>query len=122
MKNEYIITPMELASKGLDLNDYARDPSDIPSIITQALDIAITRICSLGDNIKNGELGIEAYLTANPERVYAFKKLQHRILYNMVFTAETSPVDSYVDSIIVYEIGCSKINGFQKGLYYSNNK
>ena len=53
--------------------------------------------------------------------VDSFKKLQFRIMWNLIFTATDDPVDLYVDSIIVHELGWGKINGIQKGLFYKNN-
>ena len=120
MKNEYIITNEELAVKGLDLNEYALDGVFIPAIINIGLDIAITRICYLNDSFKNGEDSVEEELDKNPQKVKAFKKLQFRLIWNLVFTAETEPVDKYIDDIIVHELGWGKINGIQKGLWYKN--
>lgn len=119
MKQEYIITNEELAQKGLDLNNYATSGVEIPAIINRALEIAVSRISDLCDNIK-GDYGVEKFLDEHTEKVRDFKKLQYNILWNAVFTGEKSPVDRYIDVIITHEMECGKINGIQKGLYYSN--
>lgn len=120
MNNEYIITTNELANKGLILSDYALDDSFIPAIIQLGLDIVIDRICHLDDTLQF-ESDIEQKLDENPKLVEPFKKLQYRVIYNLIFQAEQSPVDSYVDSIISQQLRMGKINGFQKGLYYRHN-
>lgn len=120
MKSEYVITEQEIAVKGINLNDYAIDGTYIPAIINFALDIAVSRICFLNDSF-NYEEDIEQDLDANPKKVSAFKKLQYRLIYNLIFTAEESPVDLYIDTVITHELGYGKINGFQKGLFYKNN-
>ena len=119
MKSDYVITEQELREKGLILTDYTLEDTFIPAIIGTGLDIAISRCCFLNDSFL-GEGSVENALDNNPELVSAFKKLQHRIIYNLVFQAETDPVDLYVDTIIVHELGWGKINGFQKGLWYKN--
>ena len=125
MKSQYIITQEELAQKGLNLYDYANGDM-IPAIINIALDTAITRCCTLNDNFK-GQKSVEKAIdedVANDNEyglVDSFKKLQFRILWNLIFTATDDPVDLYVDSIIVHELGWGKINGIQKGLFYKNN-
>ena len=121
MKPEYIITNKELAEQGLDLNEYALDGSMINAIINRGLGIAITRCCTLNDNFK-GEKSVEKALDEDIELVLSFKKLQYNVIFNLIFTAETSPVDSYIDAIIVHELGWGKINGIQKGVFYSNNR
>lgn len=118
MKKEYIVTNEELTEKGLDLNEYALDGTLIPAIINRALDICVTRICYLNDDFSKGELSIEEELDKEPYKVHIFKKLQYQVLYNLIFTAEDSPTDLYVDSIISHELCWSKINGFQKGIYH----
>ena len=120
MKEEYIVTNEYLAQRGVDLNNYALDGTYINAIINLALDLVVTRICFLNDSIK-GEEDIEKYLDENSQKVNAFFKLQYRMVYNLIFQAETSPVDQFVDNIIVFELGLGKINGFQKGLFYKNN-
>ena len=119
MNYEYVITNEELAEKGLDLNDYALNGTCINAIIQLGLDIAISRICYLCDNVY-GEDDIERKLNGNPTLVKAFKKLQFRIIWNLVFTATDDPVDLYVDTIITHELRIGKINGIQKGLWYKN--
>ena len=120
MKNEYIITNQELNEAGINLLDYAREPNCINAIIYKGLDIAISRCCHLNDSFK-GEPSIEQALDQEPFKVSAFKKLQRTIIYNLLFTATDDPVDPYVDTIIVHELGWGKINGFQKGLYYKHD-
>ena len=125
MKSQYIITQEELAQRGLNLYDYANGDM-IPALINIALDTAITRCCTLNDNFK-GQKSVEKALdedVANDNEyglVDSFKKLQFRIMWNLIFTATDDPVDLYVDSIIVHELGWGKINGIQKGLFYKNN-
>lgn len=118
MKKEYIVTNEELTEKGLDLNEYALDGTLIPATINRALDICVTRICYLNDDFNKGELSIEEELDKEPYKIHIFKKLQYQVLYNLIFTAEDSPTDLYVDSIISHELRWSKINGFQKGIYH----
>ena len=119
MKQEYIVTSKELAESGLDLEQYALDGSLVPAIINIALDISITRCCYLNDNFK-GEKSIEQALDEDSDLVVSFKKLQRKILWNLIFTATDDPVDLYIDTIIVHELGWGKINGIQKGLWYKN--
>lgn len=125
MNKDYIITNEELAIKGLDLNEYLLDGVYINAIINLGLDLAVSRCCFLNDNFY-GEKSVEKALdddVANQNEkglVQSFKKLQYRVIYNLVFTAETEPVDKYVDTIIVHELNWGKINGFQKGLWYKN--
>ena len=120
MKHEYIVTNEYLAQKGLDLNEYALEGTLVEVIIELGLDIAISRICYLNDNMSEEDL--ELYLDANPKLVRAFYKLQYRIIYNLIFQNETSPTDLFVDTIIVHELKLGKINGFQKGLYYRQGR
>ena len=119
MKSEYIISNDELAERGLDLNDYAITGAFVPAIIYRGLDICVSRCCYLNDDFL-GEASVENALDNNPSLVNAFKKLQFNIIWNLVFTAEDSPVDLYIDTIITHELGWGKINGFQKGLWYKN--
>ena len=120
MKQEYIITRDELAEKGLDLNDYALNGDYVQVLINRGLDICITRCCYLNDSFL-GESSIEQALDQNQDLVGSFKKLQFNILWNLIFTATDDPVDNYIDTIIVHELGWGKINGIQKGLYYRHN-
>ena len=120
MKKEYIITNEEMTEKGLDLNEYALDGTKVPAIINRGLDISVTRCCFLNDDFK-GEKSVEEALDKDTSKVDAFKKLQYNIIYNLVFTATDDPVDIYIDTIIVHELGWGKINGFQKGIHYKNN-
>ena len=119
MKQAYIITREELAEKGFDLNDYALNGDLVQPLINRGLDICVSRCCFLNDNFK-GEKSVEEALDNDPSKVESFKKLQFNILWNLVFTAETDPVDQYIDIIIVHELNWGKINGFQKGLWYKN--
>lgn len=122
MKNEYVVTNEYLITKGLNLNDYALDGTLIPAIINIALDdILVTRICYLDDDIK-GEQDIENYLDNHPEKVNDFLVAQYRCIYSLIFQAEESPIDTYLDNIIVFRLGLGKINGFQKGLYYRHDR
>ena len=119
MKQEYIITNQELAEKGLDLNDYALTGDLIPALINRGLDICVSRCCYLNDDFK-GSHSVEEALDKDPTKLESFKKLQFNILWNLIFTATDDPVDLYIDTIIVHELGWGKINGFQKGLWYKN--
>ena len=119
MKNDYIITNQELNEAGINLLDYAREPSCINAIIHKGLDIVISRCCYLNDDFK-GEPSIEEILDKDTSKVGSFKKLQRTVIYNLLFTATDDPIDQYVDTIIVHELGWGKINGFQKGLWYKN--
>lgn len=120
MKKEYIITNEELTEKGLDLNEYALDGTKIPAIIWTGLDICVTRCCFNFDNI-GSEDELEKALDEHPEKVNTFKKLQRKVIYNLIFTATDDPVDVYIDTIISQELNLGKINGFQKGIHYKNN-
>lgn len=117
MKQEYIITPEELALKGLIINNYALDDTFIPAIINVGLDQCVTRISYLNDDLK-GEVAIEKQLDNEPEALPTFKKLQYRVIYNLIFMGETDPTDNGVDNIIAFELGWSKINGWQKGIHH----
>ena len=121
MKESYKVNNEYLAQRGLDLNEYALDGTYIPAIINTALDIAITRCCTLNDNFKHGEKSVEEALDEDSALLDSFYKLQYRLIYNLIFTNEDSPIDYYIDAIIVFELHWGKINGFQKGLYYKNN-
>lgn len=122
MKSEYVVTNEYLTTKGLDLNDYALDGTLIPAIISIALDdILITRICYLDDDIK-GEQDIEKYLDEHQDKVADFLTAQYRVIYGLIFQAEESPIDTYLDNIIVFRLGLGKINGWQKGLYYRHDR
>ena len=120
MKQEYIITDQELEEKGLDLDDYALSGTYVPVLINRALDICITRCCYLNDKFL-GEQSVEQALDENQSLVGSFKKLQFNVLWNLIFTATDDPVDNYIDTIIVHELGWGKINAIQKGLYYRHN-
>lgn len=133
MKEEYIITQEELALKGLQLSDYTIDDVFNNAIIELGLDICVDRICELCDNIRF-ESDIEEkfetiekdennndVIVVDEKLVKVFKKLQYRVIYNLIFTTEDSPIDQSIDSIISHQLNIGKINGFQKGLYYRHN-
>lgn len=121
MDSKYVITNDDLKNKGLDLNDYALDGTLIQGIIEQALDIVvIPRILYLCDNL-HSESDIENALENKEDKIKAFKKLQYLAIYNMIFQAETSPIDIYFDTIISHELNIGRINSVQKGLYYRHN-
>lgn len=120
MKKEYIVDNDYLRSKGLNLQEYAVDDSYVFAIINDGLDLCITRISYLDDDVK-GEKAVEQYLDKHADKLDTFKKLQFRVIYNMVFQNETSPMDAFVDNIICFELGLGKINGWQKGIYYKHN-
>ena len=124
MKSEYVITSIELQERGINLNEYALDGTYIPAIIYQGLGITIDRACKLGD-IKSSK-ALENYISSDDEertkeeKLEAFKEAQYRVIYNLIFMAETKPVDEFIDDPLVYRLGL-KINGYQKGLFYKNN-
>lgn len=122
MKKEYIVTNDYLSQKGLDLNNYAIDGTSIQAIINDGLDLLVTRIAYLDDRLGGADKDIEEeianYIDEHPKKLGAFLKAQYRVIYNLVFQAETSPTDPFVDNIIVHELGLGKINGFQKGVFY----
>ena len=80
----------------------------------------------LNDDIKSVEQ-LERYLDTDDEdrtskeKIDAYFTAQYKAIYNLVFQAETAPVDQYLDNIIVFQLGLGKINGFQKGYYYKQN-
>ena len=118
MKSEYIVTNEYLSqTKGLDLNDYALEGTLISAIINIALDICVDRICKLCDNITYEE-DIEEQLGNDEKRIRAFKKLQYRCIYNLIFMSETEPTDSYFDDIISQQLKFGKINSIQKGYFH----
>ena len=121
MKKEYIVSNEYLSERGLNLNDYALDGTFVDPIIQLALDLLVTRICTLDDN-KSGESDIESDLDNNPNKVNTFFKAQYRVVYNLVFQNETSPLDPFIDNIICHELGWGKINGMQKGIYYKHDR
>ena len=116
MKNEYVVDNDYLAQKGLDLNNYVLEGDMIPAIINDGLDLCITRISTLNDEVK-GEKQIESWLDNNHDKVDTFKKLQYRVIYNLIFMAETSPTDKFVDDIIVHELKVGRINATQFGYF-----
>ena len=120
MNEKYIVTNEYLSQRGLDLNDYALEGTFINAIINLGLDLLVTRICYLNDNI-NGETDIENLLGENESKINTFFKAQYRVIYNLIFQNETSPVDPFIDNIIAHELGMAKINGWQKGIYFKQN-
>ena len=121
MNKNYIVDNDYLTQRGLNLNDYILEGTLIPAFIQIGLDLLVTRICYLNDN-KNGEEDIELSLNKEPKKVNAFKKAQYRVLYNLIFQNETQPTDPFVDNIICHELGWGKINGWQKGIYYKQDR
>lgn len=121
MRKEYVITQEELQERGLNMSEYSLDEAIIPAIIGQGLDITISRACELGD-IKSSR-ALEEYISTDDEdrssedKVEAFKKAQYRVIYGLIFMAQTDPIDQYVDSPLVFELGL-KINSMQKGIYH----
>lgn len=121
MRKDFVITEEELQDRGLNLSDYAIDEATIPAIIGQGLDIAVSRACELGD-IKSSK-ALEQYIAnddeerTSEEKVEAFKKAQYRVIYGLIFMAQTDPINQYVDSPLVFELGL-KINSMQKGIYH----
>lgn len=120
MKDEYIVTEQYLSEKGLNMSEYVLEDIYTNAIIHLGLDLLIDRICHLDDE-KSSEEDIELALDKEPQKVSSFLKAQYRVIYNLIFQAETSPVDPFIDSIIAHQLGWGKINGWQKGLYYKNN-
>ena len=116
MKQEYIITNEELSEKGLNLDDYALDGNYIYPIIMRGLDICITRICYLCDNVETEE-EIESFLDNNQDKIKVFKKLQFNVIWNLIFMNNDTPNDNYIDNIISHELNIGKINGVQKGIW-----
>lgn len=122
MNEKYVVNNDEyLRARGLDLNDYALNGDLVQPIIYLALDLLVTRICYLNDSIK-GEQDIETLLGDNQQKINAFFKAQYRIIYNLIFQNETSPVDPFIDNIIAHELEMAKINGWQKGVYFKQNQ
>lgn len=121
MNEKYIVTNEYLSQRGLDLNDYALEGTLIPAIIQLALDLLVTRISYLNDDL-NGEKDIEKKLDKEQDKVDTFYKAQYRVIYNLIFQNETSPVDPFVDNIIMHELCLGKgINNVQKGIYFKQN-
>lgn len=116
MKQEYIITNDDLSKKGLDLNDYAVEGTKVEPIIYNALDLAITRVLKLNDDFHSEE-DIEKTLDDNADLVKPFKKLQYRVIYNLIFLGDNDPIDKSVDDIICFDLHWGKINGFQKSIF-----
>ena len=116
MNSNYVVNKEYLSQKGLKLSDYALDGTLIPAIINISLDLVVTRISALNDDVK-GEKKIEEWLDKHADKVNDFKKLQYRVIYNLIFQGETSPTDKFVDDIIVHELRIGKINSTQYGLF-----
>lgn len=118
MKENYVVSEEYLQERGLDLNEYTLEGTFNEAIIHLALDLLITRICYLNDDLK-GEKAIERALDENSDKVDTFFKAQYRVIYNLIFQNETSPTDAYIDNIIAHELGFAKLNGWQKGVYHT---
>ena len=121
MKEEFVVTNEYLSKKGLDLNDYALEGTLISAIIELGLDLVVDRICYLDDDV-SGESDIEKYLEEHQDKVDSFFKAQYRSIYNLIFQAETNPMDTFLDYIIVHQLGLGKINGWQKGIYHRHDR
>lgn len=116
MKQEYIITFKELQERGLDLNDYALDENKSLVIIYIGLDKIVTEILKLNDNFKYEE-DIEKALDEEPKLIQPFKKLQFRVIYNLIILGDNDPLDKEVDDIICCDLRWGEINGFQKRIF-----
>lgn len=116
MKEEYIITNDELLERGIDLQDSVVDPIYVNAVKWTALDLVITRILRLNDNLMYAS-DIEKYLDDKPQMVYAFKKLQARAIYNLIYCGDNDPIDKSVEDIITGDLKLGAINGFQKRVY-----
>jgi hypothetical protein len=114
MKKDYIITNEELTNEyGLNLNDYAISGTMVNAIIKIAFNLGITRILFLNDNFLSAK-DIESAIDLDSELVEPFKKLQHRIIYNLIFVGDKDPIDKSVDDIIGADLHWGKVNTFQK--------
>lgn len=127
MKEKYIVTDEYLKNLGLNLNDYALDGTLIPAIKNVALNTIVNpRIFQLNDDLKSAKQ-LEDYLDTDDkertkeEKLDAYYAAQYKAIYNLIFQAETNPLDQYLDNIIVFQLGLGKINGFQKGYYHKQN-
>ena len=127
MNKEYIVTDEYLEELGLDLNNYALEGTLIPAIKNIAINIILNpRIYQLNDDIKSDKQ-LEEYLSkddkdrTSEEKKLAYYNAQYKVIYNLIFQAETNPMDQYLDNIIVFQLGLGKINGFQKGYYHKQN-
>lgn len=117
MNSDYVITNEELDQEyGLDLDDYALESTLIPAIIKIGLELSITAILSFNDNFSY-ESDIETALDDDEDLVSPFKKLQYRVIYNLIFLGDNDPIDYMCEKIITYDLKWGKINGFQKGLF-----
>ena len=116
MENSYIITTQELQERGLDLNEYVLDGNLINAIINLGLDLAITRILKLNDNFYYEE-DIENALNEDIRLVKPFKKLQFRVIYNLITLGDNDPIDKSCDDIICGDLRWGKINGIQKSIF-----
>ena len=128
MNQKYIVTDEYLRELGLDLNNYALEGTLIPAIKNIAVNIILNpRIYQLNDDIKSDKQ-LEEYLDksdkdrTSEEKKLAYYNAQYKVIYNLIFQAETNPMDQYLDNIIVVELGLGKINGWQKGYYYKQNQ
>lgn len=120
--NEYVITNTELQERGLNLEDLVVDDSVISPLINNSYDNIIARICELDDTIKSKRqvieyLGLDDDKRTSEDKIEAFKTLQYKYIYHLVYMGDTDPLDRNIDSIIVFQLGLGKINGFQKGIF-----
>ena len=127
MNPKYIVTDEYLKTLGLNLGDYALDETLIPAIKNVALNTIVNpRIFQLNDDLKSAKQ-LEEYLDTDDkertkeEKLDAYYTAQYKAIYNLIFQAETNPLDQYLDNIIVFQLGLGKINGFQKGYYHKQN-
>ena len=80
MNKNYVVTNEYLAERGLNLNDYALDGTFINAIIQLGLDLLVTRICYLNDDIK-GEQDIENKLGNDTQKINTFFKNFKSIIF-----------------------------------------
>ena len=114
MNKDYIITSDELTNEyGLNLNDYAINGTMVNAIIKIAFNLAITEILKLNDEFRY-ENDIEVALDNNNNLIFPFKKLQHRVIYNLILVGDRDPLDKSLDDIICGDLRWGKVNGFQK--------
>lgn len=116
MEQKYIINEQELNERGLQISEYVVATTFIPAIINLALDMAITRIFALNDSIKSVK-DIEDILEKDTDKQLAFKKLQYRVIYNLIFLGNNDPLDKSVDDIISGDLRLTAINGYQKRIW-----
>lgn len=116
MDETYKITSDECVERGLDLTSLAIDEGSVDAVINIAVDLAVTRVLLLNDTFES-ESDIESALEESEDLQTAFKKLQFRIIYNLIFIGDNDPLDKSVEDIITGDLHWGKINGFQKRIY-----